>query len=1148
MAQIKKLQPGGTTPEKTTPKYGRLIQNGVEIQANDDMINWLAQQGYYGEQMANNLRSGDDQYLDTDGQGVGIIRNISVENPELKEKQQERTTRASRRLEGRRLNQARIDIQKLATYDYSKFAEKPKAKTPYKWDTLVIDYNPKEDGTKEFSNNQVNFDIIQRLDDLKNGLVIPEDQEFKDYDRVTQHYNNVKDLLEGTITRMRAGKLTADDEDILAGLGILATDPKTSSDSTNTTPENENLEYVIRTQMGISDKELANKMASEFTVGVNGRLTPKKTLSDRFGNNYWFSENDLEGYNKYAGYALLNGELVKVGSQPWKNWMGSAQGKSFVENYNLGAWNEAAKSMGFYGSNTEWDEYNPKTHYSSYFQPFTKYRDISGYYNLDGYLGVYDILSEIGENGLVTRKRIAIKNDGTIEDATAWNRVTATPQSYTTSAIHALQAIPNMDNTSGIPLTDDGKYWLVIAADGTKHVYQKNRVNSKYSEVTNLGDISKLSVGAIKDLIAQKVTGTWARAKRMQVGGIVLPATTPTQKIATPISDPTKPYSTKDIVNGVMPNLSDMADLLSLGLDVGGLISGEIPGLGEGLGYASDVASFVGDISRDGFQWGDVGNFVTNAGLTTVGLVPVIGTGTGVAKVLKSVKKLEPVLRGGFTAFGLYQGVDSLDNILSGDFTTEDLRHLLNGIMAVRGIYKNRKGHDLMDKYGESKTKTKTDAEVDGESLLKGLPKEKQLEIKKKAVDSAIKADNNVTTFEGNKVNWIDDSGKVIDYEKAWKGLRENGHITDKMLKENRSWFEGVKNEAGKAKSVVSEKAESGWEWLKRQIMPVDASQYRMRSNLTEDEIKALVNEGPIKGPKYIELLNQQSAKDWTIPSNKKGGRIRKCLPGTKLKTSVFGEIPDTSPKPDWVGLVGGAAEGLATGIANDKVHDLEQRALDIEAVGGQKSQNVYQPLQNYNINPLTTEADRNMAETWSRSNALASATADQRLKIAQHNFTASNVAKAEQNLLGNISKHITDVDLANTKLRYQYAKDEQEVADYNRAFGAQIGARKARTKAQYIKKQADNLIKQLAEARTDYNTFQNVVGKAQGMEKYIDMYNKWAGAAEGSQEKKEAFEAMQIYKAMMEAGGVRNPYTGIRANDRLYQHLAKKYKLNENS
>ena len=112
------------------------------------------------------------------------------------------------------------------------------------------------------------------------------------------------------------------------------------------------------------------------------------------------------------------------------------------------------------------------------------------------------------------------------------------------------------------------------------------------------------------------------------------------------------------------------------------------------------------------------------------------------------------------------------------------------------------------------------------------------------------------------------------------------------MLKENRSWFEGVKNEAGKAKSAVTEKAESGWEWLKRQIMPVDASQYRMRSDLTEDEIKALVNEGPIKGPKYIELLNKQSAEDWTIPSNKKGGKIKKCGGGDELFTDQFSYLP----------------------------------------------------------------------------------------------------------------------------------------------------------------------------------------------------------------------------------------------------------------
>lgn len=75
--------------------------------------------------------------------------------------------------------------------------------------------------------------------------------------------------------------------------------------------------------------------------------------------------------------------------------------------------------------------------------------------------------------------------------------------------------------------------------------------------------------------------------------------------------------------------------------------------------------------------------------------------------------------------------------------------------------------------------------------------------------------------------------------------------------------------------------------------MPVDASQYRRRSDLTEDEIKALMKEGPITGPKYIDRLLKQSAEDWAIPSNKKGGKIKKCQPGDTLPqfshTDIFG-------------------------------------------------------------------------------------------------------------------------------------------------------------------------------------------------------------------------------------------------------------------
>ena len=555
-----------------------------------------------------------------------------------------------------------------------------------------------------------------------------------------------------------------------------------------------------------------------------------------------------------------------------------------------------------------------------------------------------------------------------------------------------------------------------------------------------------------------------------------------------------------------------------------------------------------------------MGNLVTNAGITTVGLVPVVGTGTGMAKVLKSTKKLEPFIRGGFTALGLYQGLDSLDNILSGDFTTEDLRMFANGVMALRGIYKNRKGHDLMDTYGESKTKSKTNVEMGSEDLLKGLSKEKQLEIKKKAVDAAIKADSNVTTFEGNKVDWIDDSGKVIDYEKAWKGLRENGYITDKMLKENRSWFEGVKNEAGKAKSAVSEKAESGWEWLKRQIMPVDASQYKMRSNMSDEEIKAFVDE---IGPRHMKALQKQYVGDWSIPSNKKGGRLRKCQDGDELegkwwerseysstlsdletpeesnktpkkfkKTGVVGyngankikalEILNRIP-----GIIGPGVSLATTLITNKGVYDTISDGIDKKYIGAQKSMPIQQPYARYNIAPMISMFDQQKTDTRTLSNQIARNLSDQKLQVAQNLATEDRIYKAESNLLDNISKRITDVDLHNLEKRYQYAKEEQAVADYNRQLGGQQAADRAYAKAQYIQKTGDNINRMLSEIRADYNKWQASSDKLNQFEKYWDAYQKYNKETDPTK-KAALLKTLQQYKYALGEGGIRNPFTGV--------------------
>lgn len=241
--------------------------------------------------------------------------------------------------------------------------------------------------------------------------------------------------------------------------------------------------------------------------------------------------------------------------------------------------------------------------------------------------------------------------------------------------------------------------------------------------------------------------------------------------------------------------------------------------------------------------------------------------------------------------------------------------------------------------------------------------------------------------------------------------------------------------------------------------------------------------------------------------------------------------------KPDWVGLAGPVVEGTVNSIANKKIHDLAQKALDIEAVGGQKSQSVQQPRQDYNLNPTLSLADRNKAEAWSRSNALASASADQRLRMAQHNFTAGNVAKAEQDLLENVSKHITDVDLVNTKLKWQFDKDAQTVADYNRTFGAQIGAQKARLKAQHIQQQGADLVKQIAESRDQYNKYKNVAGYAKNWDTYLKYHDEWMNEKDETK-KRELQSKLLLFKTMLESGSVMNPYTGITAADYLTNNL----------
>ena len=280
------------------------------------------------------------------------------------------------------------------------------------------------------------------------------------------------------------------------------------------------------------------------------------------------------------------------------------------------------------------------------------------------------------------------------------------------------------------------------------------------------------------------------------------------EQISGYITDPTKPYSLKDAKEGFSLGAADWADIISLGLDLGGLTLGEVPFAGEAAGYGSDLATLYADVVRDGFQLSDLGSFTGNVGLTSLGFVPTLGTGFGAGKLISKLKKVAPVLNGAFLAYGLYEGGQALADILKGDLNVDTVRGLMNGIMTLRGIHKNKKSHRLMDEYGEPKTKAapKSRKRAGVPDLLEGLPNKQQDEIL-----NALLKDRPELKYLDNEMkvpakDWFD-GDKITSYDEAWKAI--GSEFTEAEIKKHRSGWQKLENSMGKGKNTVSEGANS---------------------------------------------------------------------------------------------------------------------------------------------------------------------------------------------------------------------------------------------------------------------------------------------------------------------------------------------------
>lgn len=147
------------------------------------------------------------------------------------------------------------------------------------------------------------------------------------------------------------------------------------------------------------------------------------------------------------------------------------------------------------------------------------------------------------------------------------------------------------------------------------------------------------------------------------------------------------PFGEKTVINNSKFTGNDFVQLATMAANIGTIFMDPITGGAAGAGLST--VDFINDISRDGFQWKDAGNYIKNLGMDAIGMLPIIGDTFGtLGKVKKGLFDLAPKIIG---YLGMAQGIvnspqiiDSFSKILDErEMTTADWQNIANGINLI---------------------------------------------------------------------------------------------------------------------------------------------------------------------------------------------------------------------------------------------------------------------------------------------------------------------------------------------------------------------------------------------------------------------------------------------------------------------------------
>lgn len=341
---------------------------------------------------------------------------------------------------------------------------------------------------------------------------------------------------------------------------------------------------------------------------------------------------------------------------------------------------------------------------------------------------------------------------------------------------------------------------------------------------------------------------------------------------ANKVGDSSKAASNAEVASGDLTK-ADKLQIASIAGDVAALVA-SIPTGGNpvagAIGYGSSLAQFGADVSRDGFQFGDLWSLALNLGLDTISLLPGVGIAGKLGKTAKLVKNSAKVLKKALMLAGASRAVGAVGNIAAGKGTLDDWKALSTGLFAIKGIKNEVQGLTMTKYNGKAPKVTKAETESTG--------KLGKLTNKAKGVIEDI----NSNTFSGS----YNPFSKNFRWRMSNRSLPKDFKLSE--LNGNTSKLRTLGRLIGENPNIAQEVQSKGW------VLP---EQLRWNSNHGGDWFyrSPVFTRTPTFTPPKSRILLPKFAGVWEeLPNNgglvyrpqklfKKGGKILKAHGGSKF-------------------------------------------------------------------------------------------------------------------------------------------------------------------------------------------------------------------------------------------------------------------------